>query len=191
MLGDIKNKNEESTSSDTGFEKPDHKKGGFLRIIIIILILAIVVLAILYAISQYTKWDVLGVKKGPTNTATPGFFGPTGDWQAVFLTNGQVYFGRLKNVTSDYPELSDIYYLQVQQVPIQPAAQPASPEKGVQPAQQTQQQLIMIKFGTELHRPADKMFINKDHVMFYEDLTIDSPVVKSIEEYKAKQAGTK
>ncbi len=184
MAEDIK-KNEDLAQS---FEKPTQKKGGFLKAVIVILILAIVVLAVLYAVSQYTKWDVLGLKKtAATNPATPGFFGPTGDWQAVFLTNGQVYFGRLKNVSSDYPELSDIYYLQVQNVPIQPA-QPASGEQGVQPAQQTQQQLVLIKFGTELHRPADKMFINKDHVMFYEDLTVDSPVIKSIEDYKAKQA---
>lgn len=36
-------------------------------------------------------------------------------YQALFLTNGQVYFGHLSNVNDGYVKLSDIYYLQVQQ----------------------------------------------------------------------------
>src|SRR3989344_4528142 len=33
-------------------------------------------------------------------------------YQAVFLTNGQVYFGKLSDVNSAYVSLQDIYYLQ-------------------------------------------------------------------------------
>ncbi len=40
-------------------------------------------------------------------------------FQAVFLTNGQVYFGQLSNVDSSYVKLKSIYYLQVQQT-VQP-----------------------------------------------------------------------
>ena len=46
------------------------------------------------------------------------FFGPDrlingGQYQAVFLTNGQVYFGKLHQVNGEYYRLTDIYYLQV------------------------------------------------------------------------------
>jgi len=76
--------------------------------------------------------------------------------------------------------------LQVQNVPIQPA-QAAEGTEGVQPAAQTQQQLVLVKFGTELHRPMDKMYINKQHIMFFEDLSSSSNVVQAIEDYKKNQ----
>jgi len=48
---------------------------------------------------------------------SPGLSG----YQAVFLSNGQVYFGHLAKVNSAYPELTDIYYL-VMKRPLQSAA---------------------------------------------------------------------
>ena len=47
-----------------------------------------------------------------------------------------------------------------------------------------QQQLVLIKFGTELHGPEDRMVINRDHILFWEDLKPDSTVVRSITNYK-------
>ena len=34
-------------------------------------------------------------------------------YQAVFLTNNQIYFGHVKNGSSDYVTLEDVYYIQV------------------------------------------------------------------------------
>src|SRR3989338_8531409 len=34
-------------------------------------------------------------------------------YQAVFLTNDQIYFGRLKNISSDYLILFDVYYVKI------------------------------------------------------------------------------
>ena len=48
--------------------------------------------------------------------------GNSGAFQAVFLTNGQVYFGKLANAKSQYPVLREVYYLQVTQ-PLQPKDQ--------------------------------------------------------------------
>src|SRR5476649_1478044 len=47
------------------------------------------------------------------------------EFQAVFLTNGQVYFGKLTNVSSGYVKLTNIYYLQVQQT-VQPSSSSSS-----------------------------------------------------------------
>jgi hypothetical protein len=75
------------------------------------LILIIVILAAALAIvSKTTKWNVLGLPKSPANVAEV----KASDWQAVFLSNEQVYFGKLKSANSSYPVLEDIYYLQVQ-----------------------------------------------------------------------------
>jgi hypothetical protein len=96
-------------------------------------------------------------------------------YQALFLTNGQVYFGKLSNVDDKYVKLTDIYYLQVQQT--------------VQPAQQQQQnannanpQVSLAKLGSELHGPEDTMLVNRDQVLFWENIKDDGKVVQAIKE---------
>ncbi len=98
-------------------------------------------------------------------------------YQAVFLTNNQVYFGRLYNANSAYPTLHDIYYLQVTQV-----LQPKDPKA---PAQQ----INLVKLGGELHGPEDTMRINRGQILFVEDLKSDSQVVTAIANYQKAQAG--
>ena len=94
-------------------------------------------------------------------------------YQAVFLDNGQVYFGKLSNLNANYVELTDIYYLQVDQQ--------------VQPDQDTspQQQISLAKLGNELHGPEDQMFINPDKIVFWENLKDDGQVSTAIAEYQA------
>jgi hypothetical protein len=146
-----------------------------------ILVVIIIAAAVLFYLDASGKVNLFGGKQ-----ANPTINFDSGNWKAVFLTNGQVYFGHLENKDSAYPVLKDIYYLQVQKAPIQPA-QAATNEQGVNAAE-TQDQLILVKFGTELHKPLDEMVINKDHIMFFEDLSADSPVVKSIEDYLNAEA---
>jgi hypothetical protein len=104
---------------------------------------------------------------------------PTGesrDYQAVFLTNNQVYFGKLYNTRSAFPVLKDIYYLQVTQ-----SLQPKDPTAPVQP------QINLVKLGNELHGPKDEMKINRDQILFFEDLKETSAVVAAIREYQKNQ----
>lgn len=103
----------------------------------------------------------------------------TSAYQAVFLTNGQVYFGKMENANSSYVKLKDIYYLQVSQ----------TDDKTIQDAQDKQQpQISLAKLGKELHGPEDEMFISRDQVLFWENLKDkdNSQVTKAIEEFKAK-----
>ena len=110
----------------------------------------------------------------------------SGTYQAVFLTNGQVYFGKLSDVNSDYADLKDIYYLQV----IQPQPLQGTPQQGQQAQQQQQPQISLVKLGNELHGPVDEMHIAKSQILFYEDLKDDGNVVKAIQAYKANPNGT-
>lgn len=106
------------------------------------------------------------------------------NYQAVFLTNGQVYFGKLDDVNSGYVKLTDIYYLQVSQ-----ATDTNPDEEGIQPADdQQQQQISLAKLGKELHGPEDVMFISRNQVLFWENLkgSEDSQVTKAIEDFKAQ-----
>ncbi len=98
------------------------------------------------------------------------------DYQAVFLTNDQVYFGKLSNENSDYPVLKDIYYLRVTS-----QLQPVEAETTAQPA------INLVKLGNELHSPKDEMRINKDHILFIEDLKPDSQVVVAIKNFQDTQ----
>ena len=86
-------------------------------------------------------------------------------YQAVFLMNDQIYFGRLKNISSDYLILSDVYYVKIN-------------EEGAG-------QLVKVGAG-EPHGPQDKMIINQDQVLFWENLKFDSQVVKTIQNMQQK-----
>ena len=62
-------------------------------------------------------------------------------YQALFLTNGQVYFGKISQVDKSYVKVTDIYYLQVQQT-VQPKDATAAANN---------QQVSLAKLGGELH----------------------------------------
>jgi hypothetical protein len=102
------------------------------------------------------------------------------EWQAVFLSNGQVYFGKIAKNNRAEIKLKDIYYLQVTQ-PLQQT------EETTTDANAKQGELSLVKLGSELHGPTDVMTINRDHVLFIEDIKDDSNVVQAINNYKAGQ----
>lgn len=105
-------------------------------------------------------------------------------YKAVFLTNGQVYFGKMSNPNGQYVTLKDIYYLQVNQ-PLQ-----SGDEAAQAAAAQQQPELSLVKLGNELHGPVDEMKINRDQILFYEDLKTDGKVAEAIEAYKENPEGT-
>ncbi|MEK7585219.1 MAG: hypothetical protein AAB455_01765 [Patescibacteria group bacterium] len=97
----------------------------------------------------------------------------TSGYQAVFLDNNQVYFGKLSNMNRNFTTLTEIFYLQISQ-PLQPS-EPAS-------------NVNLIKLGAELHGPSDEMKINREHILFVENLKEDSQVSQAIKRYKEEQA---
>lgn len=94
--------------------------------------------------------------------------------QAVFLTNGQVYFGNINKINDDFIELRAIYYLNVSQQ-VQPKDQKAN--------EQQNQSISLVKLGCELHGPVDQMIINRDQVTFWENLKTDGQVSKAVDEW--------
>ncbi len=115
--------------------------------------------------------SLIFVKDGRSKESS---FVDTGKFQAVFLNGGQVYFGKVGEVNSRYLSLNNIYYLRVNQQ--------------VQPEQQQQQQanandISLVKLGCELHGPEDSMVINREQVIFWENLKTDGQVAKAIDEY--------
>ena len=100
-------------------------------------------------------------------------------YQAVFFTNGQVYFGKLKSVNSGYMKLTDIYYLQAQST----ENQSENPQETSSKSSDVQ----LIKLGNEVHGPEDEMIISKDQILFFENLKKDGKVTDSISKYQSQK----
>jgi len=90
-------------------------------------------------------------------------------YQAVFLTNGQVYFGKLHDYYTDRPYVTEVYYIQ-------------APSDGNTASTDTNQQLV--KLGSEVHAPHDTLILNKPSILFVENLTDDGKVAQLIEQSK-------
>ena len=98
--------------------------------------------------------------------------------QAVFLNGGQVYFGDIENLNKDYLRMSNIYYLRVNQT-----VQPDQTDTEGNPV--TQNDISLVKLGCELHGPMDEMLINRDQVIFWENLKEDGQVANAVKDYVA------
>ena len=111
----------------------------------------VIALAVFAAAFLFTKyWDFV---------VTP----PLGHakYQAVFLTNGQTYFGRYLERLGPYAKLEDAFYIQ---------QQAAGQETSTTP------ELKLVRRGSELHEPDAAMLVSKDAILFVEDLKPDSQV---------------
>lgn len=106
-----------------------------------------------------------------------------GKYQAVFLTNGQVYFGKLETLNGDYLRLTEIYYLQAQSEETS-EDEKTNPQKTSENAEADVQ---LIKLGNEVHGPQDEMIVSRDQVLFFENLKEDSRVSASIQQYRQNQ----
>lgn len=109
-------------------------------------------------------------------------------YSAVFLTNNQIYFGKLKNIDSDYPVLTDVYYLRVQRSLSENTEDNVKVEDKKSPVPEAKNELTLIKLGSELHGPTDEIKLNREHIMFIEDLKEDGKVVQAIKNHKSKKS---
>jgi len=86
-------------------------------------------------------------------------------YQAVFLANGQTYFGRYYDRLGAFAKIEDVYYLQTI-----PAADP-----------DTAAATKIVRRGKELHAPTSRMLVPKTAILFVEDLSDTSPIAHFME----------
>lgn len=91
--------------------------------------------------------------------------------QAVFLTNGQVYFGYVENPYKDVVRIKNIYYLKTQDLLTQ---NDTTDEK---------KKISLVKLGNELHGPTDEMLISRYQILFIEDMRDNSKINDAIEKF--------
>jgi hypothetical protein len=87
-------------------------------------------------------------------------------YQAVFLSNGSTYFGKLQQQGDSWFVLTDVYYLA--------ASEDSAPQ--------------LIKRGSEPQGPREPMIIPQANVLFIENLRADSEIVTAITRFKSGQA---
>ncbi len=81
-------------------------------------------------------------------------------YQAVFLANGQTYFGHYLDRLGPYVKVENAFYIQ----------QAPTAEEGQTPESR------IIRRGSELHQPLPFVLIPKSAILFVEDLRQDSQV---------------
>jgi hypothetical protein len=85
-------------------------------------------------------------------------------YQAVLLTNGSVYYGKLEGLGGPFPVLRDVFYVQ--------AAADANTKQTTS---------VLIRRGKEWHGPA-YMVLNANHILMVEPVTPGSRVATLIAE---------
>lgn len=86
-------------------------------------------------------------------------------YQAVFLSNGQTFFGRYYDRLGPYVKIVGAYYIQ----------QTSDPNDSTKPAESR-----IVRRGSELHAPLPEMLVPRTSVLFVEDLLDASPVAQLI-----------
>jgi hypothetical protein len=143
----------------------EKKEGSMMSAIVIVIIVAAVVVGgfMLFRKSASSSTSVVDATK----------------YQAVFVTNGQVYFGKVSGENNQYVNLSDVYYLVLKQ----PLQNQKTEGEEQQPQEQVKPGYSLIKLGKEMHGPTS-MSISKEQILFIENLADDSKVVSTIKNQK-------
>lgn len=151
----------------------DDGKGGKLKLIIGGIVAVVALILIIVAVKM---------------VMTPGAHTTVGidknRYQAVFFTNGQVYFGKLKELSPSSMSLTDIYYLQTKNNNLTDEKDSKNPQTT---SAQDAANVELIKLGSEIHGPDDEMIISKDQVLFFENLKEDGKVAQTITQYKSQK----
>jgi hypothetical protein len=92
-------------------------------------------------------------------------------WQAVFLVDGQVYFGHLEENNRGFAQLTSVYYLK---------SGSRLQQENLNQTATSSKNFNLVKLGGEIHGPEDKMYIAKDKILIVETLKDSSVVVQTI-----------
>ncbi len=115
---------------------------------------------------KYERWILVAILVIGAAAALLVTFQPsvklTTPYQAVLLTNGSVYYGKMEGLGKPYPVLRDVFYIQT-------AVDQAT----------KQSTSVLIRRGKEWHGP-DYMVLNASHILLVEPVTQGSRVAQLI-----------
>ena len=150
----------EEKSPNRASTKDDKAGPEWLKILTVVLLVGIVGLLVTITFSFTSS------KKDAESS-----FVDTGKYQAVFLNNGQVYFGNIKDLNNNYVRMTNIYYLTQGSTSSNSSSSSSS-------------NYSLVKLGCQqIHDPLDEMVINRSQVTFWENLNPSGKVVTSIKQF--------
>jgi len=131
----------------------NHQGASVVQIVWILAGLLVIVAAGMFIVGRVRGRDV----KFPT------------PYEAVLLSNGSVYFGKLAGYGGPHPVLSEVYYIVSQTDP-----------------ETKKVSSVLVKRGKELHQP-DRMYLSPNQILFVEPVGPSSKVANLIQESKSSQ----
>lgn len=126
--------------------KPASSGNQFLAVVLCLFFLAFVLWAFVFS----------GNREKPVKFTTP--------YQAVLLSNGAVYYGKLEGYGTRAPLLTNVFYILTRQDPNTKATSN-----------------VLVKRGKELHGP-DRMYLTPNSIVFVETVTSGSKVAQLIQQ---------
>lgn len=146
----------------TGKKRDSERFGGkFFNVGSIVLLVSIAIL-----VGALASYFAVG------NNGDEGQYVNKNEYQAVFVnvngtSGGQVYFGHIQSLTSNYIDLTNVFYIQNQS----------------STSSSSSNAYTLVKLGCELHGPEDQMIINGSQVYFWENLKSTGQVTQKIDQY--------
>jgi len=138
-------------------------KSGWKNFAIALAVLA--VMALIVALGWYL-WNLKPKVNALTNAVNSNKVSES--YYAVFLSNGQVYFGKMEKNDSEII-LKNVFYLQAEKTD-----------------KTNSSEAKLVRLSDAAHGPKDEIFINRQQIVFYEELRQDSKIAQSIEQVMKK-----
>lgn len=152
-----------NTNVAKAVKQPKGPKGPLWLTIMSAVVLGGALLLVMLAVVSFTR----------NNVAREDNYVNTKQYQAVFLSNGQVYFGKVSALNSKYISMGDVFYLTQNSSTTTTTNTSANAD------------YTLVKLGCQqIHYPQDRMLINRDQVTFWENISDEGKVVKSIKEFQ-------
>ena len=132
--------------------------GNFYRGLAIVLLFAVAAAGAAYGLKNQTLFK---------KTQAPNKF------HAVFLTNGQVFFGVIRREDQQTLVLDNVFYLQLVDQQLPPETEGGQPR--------TVQAPRLVKKSDDVYGPTGSVRINRDQVTLIEELRENSQVLQQIQ----------
>lgn len=141
--------------------KPARKTGSYGRAIFTFAVLIFVLVLILVGLTLWQDGTVRNAMQ---------LINYQDSYQAVFLTSGQAYFGKITEITNEYVKMEDAFSIKVQQ------AQTGESATG-------QSEIKLLSIEDEFYQPQGYMLIEKNAILFIEELKDSSSIIEVMENY--------
>lgn len=147
-------------------------RGRFIWLILISLLVGIFLGPVVVRQPWFPR-QIFFFLKPSSSGKTADTAGSTSQYRAVTMDNDQVFYGKLEGDKHDYLVLTEAFYYQ-----------PGISARGTGADQGN---IRIIKVGTELHQPQDRVMLNRDHVVTVQTLTDESKIIQAMKTYLKEQ----